>query len=471
MNIKDGAIPIAIGKYSRIIISLLVNVILSRILTPEDYGVVAVVTVFTTFFVSLSDVGMGTAIIQMKDLTKDDINSIFSFSVYYSVSLTLLFSLLAIPIANFYNSKDYLSICLLLSISLFFDAMNTIPNGILNRNKEFKKIALRTVIVYMISAVIAIILAFCGFRFYALVFQNIISSIAIFLWNYIYTKPSFAYKINKISINKIKSYSFYQFSFNILVYFSRNLDNLLIGKFFGSAELGYYNKAYTLMLYPINNITNVISPVLHPILSDYQKEKEIIYNTFIKIIKILFIIGIIISVLCFLAADEIIILAFGRQWKNSIYCFKALSIAIMFQMVNGTTGAIYQALNNTKQLFINGLINSIITIIFIMGGILVGKNIYFLAVSVSIAYILQCFISFCLLVKIGFQYSFIKFIYQLKVEIFMLIFLFIAIGLFKLQFENLFISLCIKFIYILTLSFIYLKITREDKQIISILRI
>lgn len=202
MNIKDGAIPIAIGKYSRIIISLLVNVILSRILTPEDYGVVAVVTVFTTFFVSLSDVGMGTAIIQMKDLTKDDINSIFSFSVYYSVSLTLLFSLLAIPIANFYNSKDYLSICLLLSISLFFDAMNTIPNGILNRNKEFKKIALRTVIVYMISAVIAIILAFCGFRFYALVFQNIVSSIAIFLWNYIYTKPSFAYKINKISIDR-----------------------------------------------------------------------------------------------------------------------------------------------------------------------------------------------------------------------------------------------------------------------------
>ena len=78
MNIKDGAIPIAIGKYSRIIISLLVNVILSRILTPEDYGVVAVVTVFTTFFVSLSDVGMGTAIIQMKDLTKDDINSILN---------------------------------------------------------------------------------------------------------------------------------------------------------------------------------------------------------------------------------------------------------------------------------------------------------------------------------------------------------------------------------------------------------
>lgn len=467
---KNAVFIIAIGKYSRIFISLIINIILSRLLTPEDYGVVAVVTVFTTFFASLSDMGLSAAIIQIKGLSKKDIDSIFSFSVYYALLLALVFLLLSGFIADFYGSSIYKTVCILLSISLLFEALNTVPNGIMNRRKKFKDISLRIVITYMLSAIFAIVLAFLGWKYYALVMQSIITATITFFWNYKTTKPKFHFIFDFESIEKIKKYSSFQFAFNILVYFSRNLDNLLTGKFMGSAELGYYNKAYTLMLYPVNNITNVISPVIHPVLSDFQDNKKSIYDTFVKLTKVLFLLGIFISGICVLASSELIIIAFGKQWLQSIECFKLLSIAIAFQMINGTTGAIYQSLGNTKQLFLNGSINSLITVGAIIIGIFVGKNIYYLALAVATAYILQCIISFFLLIHFGFRYKIRDFIIEIKNELIFLIIILLSIICWKFKINNMVLSLFIKTIYILIISIVYMWITKEYKYILNMLK-
>ena len=114
----------SIGKYSRIILSLIVNAILARLLSAEDYGIVAVVTVFSTFFTTLSDMGFGTAIVQNKNLDEEDIDNIYSFTVYVAIALMLLFMLLSFPIASFYNNIVYEPLSLMLSISLLFNALN-----------------------------------------------------------------------------------------------------------------------------------------------------------------------------------------------------------------------------------------------------------------------------------------------------------------------------------------------------------
>lgn len=458
---KNAVFVIAIGKYSRIFISLIINIILSRLLTPEDYGVVAVVTVFTTFFASLSDMGLSAAVIQIKELSKKDIDSIFSFSVYYALLLAMIFIFLSGFIADFYGSLIYKKVCILLSIALLFEALNTVPNGIMNRKKKFKEISMRIVLTYIFSAFIAIILAFLGWKYYALVMQSIITAIITFLWNYKTTRPKFHFSFSLKSIDKIKKYSSFQFAFNILVYFSRNLDNLLTGKFMGSTELGFYNKAYTLMLYPVNNITNVIAPVLHPVLSDYQNKKNTLYISFVNLTRILFLIGTIISGICIIASSELIILAFGNQWFQSIDCFKVLSIAIVFQMINGTTGAIYQSLGNTKQLFLNGAVNSVITIVAIFIGIFIGKDIYLLALAVALAYVVQCLISFSLLIHFGFQYKIKKFFFSLRKEIGFLIIIAISIVCWRWTIPNMWISLIIKSSYILMISLAYLLISKE----------
>lgn len=465
ISIKRAAIINGIGKYSKIFLSIIVNAILARLLSPGDYGIVAVITVFSTFFSTLADMGFGVAIVQNKKLTSNDINNIFSFTVYVSFVLMILFSLLSIPISNFYHNNVYVSLTLLLSISLLFDAMNMVPNGILNKNKEFMVIAVRTVVVYLLASFLTVILAMKGFRYYALVIQAIVTSIFTFLWNYIDTHPKFKLKIQFTSVKKVLNYSSYQFAFNFINYFSRNLDNLLTGKFMGDVQLGYYNKAYDLMLYPVNNLTGIVSPVLHPILSDFQDNLKIIYEKYLKVFKILFCLGAFAAPLCFLASREIITIMYGSNWKSSIICFQLLSIAIVPQMVNSSAGGVFQAIGNTKLLFWNSCINTCITVIAILIGIFWGKSIVALSGAVAIAYICHFFTAYFMLIKLGFGYKMSSFFGNILPELIILLGMEIAVVLYPITISNIFLSLIVKGIYLGAVFLILVIITGEYKLI------
>lgn len=470
MEIKRAAIINALGKYSKIILSLVVNAILARILSAEDYGIVAVITVFSTFFTTFSDMGFGPAIIQNKELTEQDVNNIYSFTVYISFGLMVIFAICSFPISWFYEDHVYVSLGLLLSISLLFNALNMVPNGILNRDKKFVSIAIRTVVVYIGAAVVTIMLAMCGLRYYALAIQAILTAFLTFIWNYLTTRPRFRVRFRMDSIRKVMNYSGYQFAFNLMNYFSRNLDNLLTGKFMGSAELGYYNKAYSLMLYPVNNLTGVISPVLHPILSDYQKQLDIIYKKYMKIVRILFCTGLYVAPVCYLAAEELIAILYGANWNASSICFRILSIAIIPQMINSSAGSIFQAIGNTKLLFLNSCVNTGITVIAILIGIFGGKSIQALSVCVAIAYICHFITAFTMLIKMGFCLKMSSFITELMPEVFILFVMVIAVGVYPFAVSGILLSAVTKGLYLGGVYLVALLMSKEYRLFAAILR-
>lgn len=470
MNIKKAAIINAIGSYSNVILSIVVNAILSRILSPNDYGVVAVITVFTTFFTTISDTGFASAIIQNKDLDKKDINNIFSFMVYLAIILMLVFCLCTIPISLFYDNKVYIPLGLILSISLFFSCLNIVPNGILKREKKFINIAIRDVFVYFISATVAVILALLGFGYYALAIQSVLSALLAFIYNVNVNKLYFIRKFDKNSIKKILNYSTYQFLFNLVNYFSSNLDNLLTGKFMGETELGYYNKAYSLMLYPVNNLSGVITPVLHPVLADYQDNKKIIYEKYLNIVKLLALMGVFVTAVSNLASYELINILYGPNWNDSVETFKLLTMAIVPQMINSSAGSVFQAIGNTKLLFINGLINTIVTAAAIIIGVFLGGNIESLALCIGFAYIFKFFSAFIMLIKIGFKYSFISFIRELVPETLILIVLFVSVKFYPFSVENIFLSAIAKGLFLLVIYLIMLIITKEYKLYLALIK-
>ena len=468
-SLKKAAIINAAGKYSKILLQIIVEVILARLLTPYDYGIVAVVTVFTTFFTTLADMGLGAAIIQVKSLTKKDIDDIYSFTVYLSVVLMILFALLAYWIASFYHNHVYVGIGQLLSIALFFNGLNMVPNGILNREKKFGTIAVRTVAVYVISVVITIGLAYFGWKYYALVVQAILVAVLTFIWNFITTKPKFSLKFSFVPLKRVASYSGFQFAFSLLNYFSRNLDNLLAGKFFGSTDLGYYNKSYNLMQYPVGNLTGILTPVLHPVLSDYQHQVDLMYKKYMRVVKLLATVGIYAQTICIFAAPEIIGIMYGKQWQNSVVVFQLLGISIATQIINSSNGGLYQALGNTRMLFITGCINTATTVLSIIGGIFIGKTIYSLALWISISYILNFVVSFYFLIKFGFKKSILEFLKELFPYICLGILMELVTYAYPFHITNLFPSLVVKGIYI-TITFILgLIITRQFKFVKSLI--
>lgn len=448
MNLRKAALINASGKYSKILLSLIVNAILARLLSPSDYGVVAVVTVFSTFFSTFADMGLGAAIIQKKDLTSNDMDNLFSFSLYISFSLAIIFFFLAYPISKFYENRVYIPLVELLSISLFFDALNMVPNGILNREKKFGILAVRTFVVYLLASIVTVILALLGWRYYALAFQAVLSSVLTFLWNWANIKLHFHIRFNTRPIKKIFSYSSYQMGFNIINYFSRNLDNLLIGKFFGNAELGYYNKAYALMMYPVNNLSGVITPVLHPILSDYQDLREVMYKKYMKVFKLILWVGLYAAFICYLARYEIINIMYGPNWNETVSCFGILAISIIPQILNSSMGGVFLALGNSRLLFINGAMNTSMTVIAILWGIFGGRSILSVAIGVTLSYTLQFFTASYMLIAMAFRKSYFKFIISLWYELLMLTVLIIAILLYRVTIHPIILSAVVKVTYI-----------------------
>ena len=469
ISIKKAALINAISKYSNVVFMLIANAILARILSPSDYGIVAMITVFVSFFNMFSDMGLGTGVIQNKELDMDDINNIFSCTIYMGGILAILFIILSYPISVFYSNKVYIPIGCLLSISVLFTTLNMIPNSILMREKKFVLVAIRTIVVYMGSNIITIILALNGWKYYSLVAQSIISSIATFMWNYKSSKLKFKLRFEIDSVRKIIGYSSFNFAYDLLNYFGRNLDNILTGKFMGSVALGYYNKAYQLMLYPVQYLTNVITPVLHPILSDYSEKKEYIYVKYINIFKVLSLMGVFITIYCVFATNEIVFILYGEKWISIVPCVAMLSISIWFQMTTSTCTAIFRSLGHAQLRFKSGRAYIVIQIFMIIVGAM-SKDIYVLACLVSVSFIIRFFVEYYFLIKKAFEIPIIKF-YKLLIPEIIISFISVTfmIMVSRIEFNNVLISATYKFIMLSLIFIIGVKITKQWKYIFNIL--
>lgn len=463
ISIRKAALINFISKYTNIFIQIIYSSVLSRILTPEDFGVVAVTTVFTTFFMLFADMGLGVAVVQNKTLTEDDTNNIFSFTFYMAIVLAILFAIFSIPLSIFYENRIYIPIGIILSFSLFFNTLSMIPNALLMKDKQFKLVGLRSVIVTLISGFLTIILGIYGLKYFAIALNSFISAFFIFVWNYKSVKLKLKFKIDKNSIIKVKELSSFQFAFSLVNYFSRNLDSLLIGKYMGSSALGYYDKAYKLMLYPVGNLTNVITPVLHPILSEHQEDKGHIYNQYIRIVKVLSLLGVFITAFCYFTGEEIIMIIFGGQWGSSVEAFKILSISIFFQMTVSSAGSIYQSIGNTKLMFKSGLIFTCETVLLIIIGMMLG-TIESVAFCVSLSLIMKFFIDYYFLISKGFGFSVINF-YKLFIPD-LIIFCLLIFALYLSSFlyiKNVIISFIYKFTVSLLTYIAGLIITKQYK--------
>lgn len=398
VSIKKAALINGGANYACVLLQVLFSTVLARLLTPEDYGIISVVTVFTTFFSVLANMGIGTAVIQNKKLDDNDISNIFTFNIYAAVLLAAVFALFSFPMSHFYGNDVYRPIGMILSVSLFFSTMNMVPNALLMKEKRFVRIGVRMVTVTTLSSLVAVGLAFLGFKYYALAAQSVMSAAANFIWNYSSVRVKPKLKCDLRSIRKIFVFSSYQFAFNVFNYFARNADKLLISKFMGSAQLGYYDKAYKLALYPEQNLTHVITPVLHPILSDYQNDKKYIYEKYMPVVKILSLLGLFVGIYMYFSSREIIYIMFGRNWNGAIPCIQMLSLSVWAQVVNSSSGAIYQSLGNTRNMFIAGVLSSLCTLTGIVLGLVEG-SISAVARNAMISYNINFFISYFILVK------------------------------------------------------------------------
>ncbi|WP_368123070.1 lipopolysaccharide biosynthesis protein [Bacteroides thetaiotaomicron] len=466
-NIKhqlfSGVFYTALAKYSGIIISLVVAGILARLLSPDDFGVVAIATVIIAFFNLFTDMGISPAIVQHKSLTKEELSDIFSFTVWTGIGISILFFAASWLIADYYESGILRTLCQLLSVNLFFASANIVPGALFYRNKEFKFIAVRSFIIQIAGGAGAITAALCGAGLYALIINPILSSILIFVISYQRYPQRLRFTLGLKVLRKIFSYSAYQFLFNVINYFSRNLDKLLIGKYMSMSALGYYEKSYRLMMLPLQNITQVITPVMHPIFSDFQNDKEKLATSYERIVRFLSFIGLPLSVLLFFTAEEVTLIIFGDQWLPSIPVFRILSLSVGIQIILSSSGSIFQAAGDTRSLFVCGLFSSILNVTGMLAGIFYFGTLTAVATCIVITFTINFVQCYWMMYRMTFKRSVWPFVRQLIPPLMTSIL--IALCLTPLQYAlegmNIFITLILKSLVSFIIFGTYIQTTHE----------
>ena len=389
-SLKRASMINLASKYSVVAINLLFGAVLARMLTPQEYGIVAIVTVFTSFFFLFGDMGLGVGVIQNKTLTIQDENRIFSFSLYLGVALAVLFLPVSFVLNGIYDTQVYTSIVPLLSVALAFQTFNTILNAKILKEKLFMQAAMRNIVSCMIGYVVAVVIAAMGGKYYALVLQAVVQAIVVFFLNLRYAGLRYDGKHMVASVKIILHYSSYQFASNVVIYFSQSLDKFLAGYFFGEAQLGYYDKAYKLIRYPVSNLAHAVSPAIQPILSDHQDDKEYVFARYEKMTRLLTLIGVFIACVSWFASKEIILLYFGSQWDGAIVSFRYFSLSLVFQIIVAISGGFFQSLNQTKVMFWSGILGMVLVVIGVMAGVAFG-SIDMLALCFSLAIIANFF--------------------------------------------------------------------------------
>ena len=190
-----------------------------------------------------------------------------------------------------------------------------------------------------------------------------------------------------------------------------------VGKYFSLNELGYYEKSYRLMMLPLQQITHVITPVMHPVLTCLQNDYHELAEKYNKIIKLLATIGFPLGIYLYFAADNLILIIYGEQWINAIPVFKILSLSVPIQMLLSTTGAIYQVSNRTDWLFYAGIFHAAITILGLIIASASFNSINAIAWSIIITFNFHAIISFFVIYKIILKQSLRKMLKLLLIPV------------------------------------------------------
>lgn len=394
-----------LGKYAVYVVNLISLMILSRQFSPTDFGIIASVTVFYLFFQLMAEAGIGPAIINQDNLTVDERNGIYSLTILVGLILGVLFFSISPLLEQFYQTQNIISVVPHVAVSIFFFTASVVPIAALLKQQSFYNLAFANLLSEIISTICVLALKQYIEPIDALASKISISSVTTFIMVWILSKntdigrPTLGKNLS--AIYPLLSFSSYQFAFNFVNYFSRNLDNLLVGRYMGVSALGFYEKSYQLMRYPLMLLTFAMTPAIQPVIRKYASDVTAVERIHQEFTFKLSIIGVIVSGCFLLLSETIVLVVLGPQWMQVVPIIEILALTIPVQVVLSTSGSFFQAMGRADLLFKSGLISAV----FMISAIVVG--IMFNSIELL-----------CWLLLIAFHINFIQAYYYLYFKVF-----------------------------------------------------
>lgn len=358
------------------------TVILARLLTPEAFGIIAISAVFVGVLSLFQDLGMCSAIIQRQNIDDDYLATSFFVSLMAGLMLALLLAAASPVIAGFYGEAKLKHILLVSSTGFLMTPLISIHTTIMTKRFEFEKLAFVNIVTQVSSGLFSVLLAWYGYGVWSLVLGRLLAQPLLIpiVWRMSRWRPRLA--MTGKCFRDLFGFSSNLLGFNLLNYFARNTDNLIIGKFLGPEPLGYYSVAYNFMLKPLQLVSWSIGSVLFPVFSAIQDDKARTRSVYLKIIRSISLITFPMMTGLSMVSEEFIMISYGARWRPVVLPLQLLCIVGAVQSIGTTGGVIFNSYGRPDMTFKLGGISAACSVLSFFVGIRWGLN------GLIIAYIL-----------------------------------------------------------------------------------
>ena len=395
----------SISKFSAIGIRFISGIVLARLLKPEDYGCIGMLSIFMVVAGSFVDCGFASALIQKKRPTQEDYSTIFFFNMAMSSLMYVILFLCAPAISRFYKISLLSSVLRVQGLLLIINALSSIQINQLKKTFRFKKMTIVSLITSVTSLVICIFMAYKGFGVWALVTMNLLGGIipAVIYWSTNKWFPLLVFSMK--SFRELFKFGSFMFLSHLVNQIGAKISQLLIGKTYSPAVLGYYSKAVSTESLASHSISSVLAQITYPLYAEVQDDRNLLGNMIKRLTQTIAYITFPMMALLIIIAKPVFLVLYSARWLPSVPYFQFLCICGIITCLQAVNTQSIAAIGKSRVMFGWTLLKRSLGSTLVVGGLLLWGMKGLLA-----GYLL--YTCFCYLVNIGLVSKYIGYKWQ-----------------------------------------------------------
>lgn len=329
-----GVIWSSIERFSVQFIQLAIQILIARILTPEDFGIIGMLAIFLAIAQSFIDSGFSNALIRKIDRTEVDNSTVFYFNVVVGIVAYLILYVSAPVIARFYSIPLLIPVTRVLSLGIFLNSLSIVQRAILTAQIDFKTQAKASLIAVVVSGIVGLYMAHNGYGVWALVWQAVLNYAinTVMLWVLTGWMPILSFSIS--SFKEMFGFGSKLLLSGLLDTIFKNIYTIVVGKVYSSGELGFYTKASQFSQFPSSNLTGIMQRVTYPMLCDFQSEEERLRSVYRKYLRLSAYIIFPLMIGLAAVAHPLLVVLLTDKWESAVILLQILCVAMMWYPIH-----------------------------------------------------------------------------------------------------------------------------------------
>ena len=312
------------------LLNLIIGIFLARLLSPEEYGIVGMLAIFTLIAGNLQDSGFGVALINIKDIKHNDYNSVFWFNIGVSLLLYVVLFFCAPLIAAFFHQPCLTSLSRFVFLGFIFAAIGITPNAVLTRSIRVKEKAIITITALIVSGTVGVVMALNGFSYWSLATQQVLYNVMICIGRYVFSRWHPTFHVDFTPVKQMFSFSYKVLITTVLTTINNNMLTVVFGRLFPAQSVGNFTQANKWNTMANQLVSNTVAQVAQPVLTRINDDNERQRRVFGKMLRFTAFMAFPAMFGLALIAPQFIIKAIGEQWIDSIPLLQILCISGAF---------------------------------------------------------------------------------------------------------------------------------------------